>query len=138
MARPTDLHDHPTRTVGPASAPHQPSHSETGTIEQLVEAAVTRAIELHLEPYLDRLSEPEPLVYTVAQAAAILQVSPDTVSRLIRRGVLDRVPHIDGKQLIPKRSLEELVDGAVAPSDEQVSPEVSSLRAPQRRRTSGP
>ena len=99
---------------------------------------MTRAIELLLEPYLDRLSEPQPLVYTVAQAAAILQVSPDTVSRLIRRGVLDRVPHIDGKQLIPKRSLEELVDGDVAPSEEHASPDVSSLRAPQRRRTSGP
>ena len=49
------------------------------------------------------------------------------MSRLIRRGVLDRVPHIDGKQLIPKRSLEELVDGAFVPNVEVVSPDVSSL-----------
>ena len=73
---------------------------------------MTRAVTELLEPYLVRLTKPEPLVYTVAQAATVLQVSPDTVSRLIRRGVLDRVPHIDGKQLIPRASLEELVAGS--------------------------
>ncbi len=138
MARRTDLHDARIHPVGPDSVARQPLPPPTGTIEQLVEAAVIRAIEVSFEPYLARLSEPEPLVYTVAQAATILQVSPDTVSRLIRRGVLDRVPHIDGKQLIPKRSLEELVDGAFVPNVEVVSPDVSSLRVPQRRRTSDP
>ena len=53
--------------------------------------------------------EPEPLVYTVAQAATVLQVSPDTVTRLVRPGVLDRVPHIDGTQLIPRASIDRLV-----------------------------
>jgi len=138
MARPTDLPHARIHQMGLDSVPRQSVQPSTGSIEQLVEAAVTRAIKLLLEPYLSRLSEPEPLVYTVAQAAAILQVSPDTVSRLIRRGVLDRVPHIDGKQLIPKRSVEELVDGAFVPSDEVVSPGVSALRAPLRRRTSDP
>lgn len=123
----------------PGQAGARPKQSTAGSIEQLVEAAVTRAIEQLLEPYLHRLAEPEPLVYTVSQAAAILQVSPDTVSRLIRRGVLDRVPHVDGKQLIPKRSLEDLVAGADTSGDSACpSASVSSLPTPQRRRTSGP
>lgn len=83
-----------------------------GGIEVLIEDAVFRAVTRLLEPHLARLVEPEPLVYTVAQAATALQVSPDTVTRLVRRGALDRVPHIDGKQLIPRASLERLVGSA--------------------------
>lgn len=138
MARRTDLPHDRIHHLALDSVPRRSAQPSTGSIEQLVEAAVTRAVILLLEPYLYRLSEPEPLVYTVAQAAAILQVSPDTVSRLIRRGVLDRVPHIDGKQLIPKRSVEELVDGASSPGDEVIPAGVSALRAQQRPRTSDP
>ena len=101
-----------------------------------------RAVREVLSPYLHRLAKPEPLVYTVAQAAAVLQVSPDTVSRLIRRNVLDRVPHIDGKQLIPRVSLDRLVATAVPvdeSQDEVAQPsEISSQQARQRRRTSDP
>jgi excisionase family DNA binding protein len=122
--------------TAPKSRTAQPT---AGSIEQLVEAAVIRAVERLLAPYLVRLADPEPLVYTVSQAAAVLQVSPDTVSRLIRRGVLDRVPHIDGKQLIPKRSLEDLVaGGSISDVEECVKTGVSSLPALRRRRTSGP
>ena len=88
--------------------PVTPTPSASG-IEALIEDAVFRAVARLLEPHLARLVEPAPLVYTVAQAATALQISP--VTRLVRRGVLDRVPHIDGKQLIPRASLDRLVEG---------------------------
>jgi hypothetical protein len=46
----------------------------------------------------------------VVQASKVLQVSSDTVTRLVSRGVLARVPHVEGKVLIPRRSVEVLVD----------------------------
>jgi hypothetical protein len=53
-----------------------------------------------LGPYLAKLCAPEPAVYTVAHAAVVMQVSEDTISRLVKSGVLPRVPHLDGKILI--------------------------------------
>lgn len=81
-------------------------------LEAHIEAAVERAVMRALRPYLRRICEPEPAVYSVAQAAVVLQVSEDTVTRLIRRGVVDRVPHVDGKILIPRASVERLIDSA--------------------------
>jgi hypothetical protein len=56
---------------------------ETGgpvsSIEVCIEDAVERALERLLGPYLRRICEPEPAVYTVAQTAVVLQVSEDTV-----------------------------------------------------------
>lgn len=85
------------------------------TIEDLVEAAVTRSVERLLGPHLVKLSRPEPLVYTVAQAAEVLQLSTDSVTRLVKKGVLVRVPWVDGKLLIPKRCVEELLASKGAP-----------------------
>jgi excisionase family DNA binding protein len=82
------------------------------SIDEMVEQAVVRSIEAALKPYLVKLAEPEPLVYTVSQVAMVLQVSTDTVSRLVKRGVLPRVPHLDGKTLIPKSSVVELLTEA--------------------------
>jgi excisionase family DNA binding protein len=104
-------------------------------MEVLIEAAVERAIGRSLGPYLSRLSVCEPAVYTVAQAAEVLQVSEDTVGRIVRRGVLPRVPHVGGKILIPRRALDRLIESAEA------SPEKASIRAdppngtPLRRRS---
>lgn len=81
------------------------------TIEDQIEAAVERALQSVLAPYLARLDEPEPAVYTVAQAAVVMQVSEDTVSRLVKRRVLPRVPHLDGKMLIPRAAVEKLLTG---------------------------
>lgn len=81
------------------------------TIEDQIEAAVERALERLLGPYLAKLCEPEPAVYTVAQAAIVMQVSEDTISRLVKRRVLPRVPHLDGKVLIPRAAIEKLVTG---------------------------
>jgi excisionase family DNA binding protein len=83
---------------------------QPGSIEALVEAAVERAINRLLEPHLRRLQTCSPAVYTVHQAAEVLQVSEDTIGRLVRRGVLHRVPHLDGKVLIPRQAVARLVD----------------------------
>ena len=82
------------------------------TIEAIVEQVVAQTITQLLQPYLVRLQRPEPLVFTVAQAAEVLQLSSDSVTRLVKRGVLARVPHIDGKLLIPRSSVADLVSGA--------------------------
>lgn len=79
-------------------------------LEVGIEAAVERAVLRALRPYLRRICEPEPAVYSVAQAAVVLQVSEDTVTRLVRRGVVDRVPFVDGKILIPRSSLDRLIE----------------------------
>lgn len=78
-------------------------------IESQIEDAVERAVERVLRPYLRRICEPEPATYTAAQAARVLQVSEDTIGRMVRRGVLKRVPHVDGKLLIPRRALDVLL-----------------------------
>jgi excisionase family DNA binding protein len=83
----------------------------TASIEILIEDAVERAVGRLLAPHLRRLRSVEPVVYTIVQASEALQVSEDTISRLVRRGVLPRVPHIDGKVLIPRRAIEALVSG---------------------------
>jgi hypothetical protein len=78
----------------------------------MIEEAVRRGIEDVLRPYLFRLCQPEPMVFTAAQVATVLQVSEDTVWRLVKRGVLPRVPHVDGKLLIPREAIRRLVDDA--------------------------
>jgi excisionase family DNA binding protein len=82
-----------------------------GTIEDQIEAAVERALQRMLGPYLAKLCAPEPAVYTVAHTAVVMQVSEDTVARLVKRGVLPRVPHLDGKILIPRAAVQKLVSG---------------------------
>ncbi len=82
------------------------------TIEGQIESAIERAVQRVLGPYLGKLSGPEPAVYTVAQAAVVIQVSEDTVARLVKRGVLPRLPHLDGKVLIPRAAIERLLTAA--------------------------
>lgn len=84
----------------------------TSPIEAHIEAAVERAVTRLLRPYLRRICEPEPAVYTVAQAAVVLQVSQDTVARLVRRGVLARVPHLHGKVLVPRSAIDVLISAS--------------------------
>jgi excisionase family DNA binding protein len=81
------------------------------SIDARIEEAVERAVERLLRPYLRRICDPEPAVYTLAQAAVVLQVSEDTVARLVHRGVLHRVPHVGGKMLIPRTAVDELLTG---------------------------
>jgi excisionase family DNA binding protein len=97
----------PLQTVAGSAAP-----LSTLTIEEMIEAAVERAISRTLGPYLHRLSACEPAVYTVAQSAEVLQVSEDTIGRMVRKGVIARVPHVGGKVLIPKRALDRIIEGS--------------------------
>ncbi len=110
-----------------------------GSIEAMIEQAVVRAFEASLGPYVHRLAQPEPVVFTAAQVASVLQVSEDTVWRLVKRGVLPRVPHVDGKLLIPKEAVKRLV----SPPDPAAESEadVTQLRAQRsrpRHTTGGP
>lgn len=50
-----------------------------------------------------------PLAYTTAEVADALQVSPDTVQRLVRKGLLRPVPHLGGKIRIPVAELERFM-----------------------------
>ena len=50
-----------------------------------------------------------PLAYTTAQVADLLQVSPDTVQRLVKKGALRPVPHLTGKIRIPVAELERFM-----------------------------
>ena len=99
-----------------------------------------RSIERLLAPYLAELLKPQPLVYTANQAAAVLEVSADTVGRLVKRGLLPRVPHVDGKLLIPRVAVERFVNDASSsePDDGEASADVSPLHPAGRRRASGP
>jgi excisionase family DNA binding protein len=101
-----------------------------------IEDAVERAVERFLGPYLHRICEPEPAVYTVAQTAVVLQVSEDSVARLVRRGVLHRVPHVGGKVLIPRAAVDELIAGL--PSTERVACSARTENVSPLRSASGP
>lgn len=104
----------PVRPSGNGALPAHPGSTPSGTLEELIASAVERAVQQVIGPHLRKLSGPEPVVYTVAQAAIVLQVSQDTVSRLVKRGVLPRVPHLDGKVLIPRCSVTELIESGLA------------------------
>jgi excisionase family DNA binding protein len=87
------------------------------SIEEAIEAAVERAVERAMLKYLATSKEPEPAVYTIGQAAHVLQVSHDTVWRLVKRGELRKVPLLTGKTLIPRRALNELLASEPSPSE---------------------
>jgi excisionase family DNA binding protein len=91
-----------------AYQPAEATYPAPSSLEQLIEAAVERAVLRSIGPLLRRPNAPMPAVYTVSQAADLLQVSQDTVSRMVRRGVLPRVPHVGGKVLIPRAALDRL------------------------------
>jgi excisionase family DNA binding protein len=109
----------------------------TISVEELIEVAVERAIRRSLGPHLRHLRSPQPAVYTVAQSAEILQVSGDTIGRMVRRGVLPRVPHVGGKVLIPRRALDRFIDGSdlaqTTPASEEITG--SATEAPRINRS---
>lgn len=76
-----------------------------------IEDRILTVVQTALDPYIERLAEPEPLAYSVPQAARMLQTSPNTIRRLIDQGRLRRIPHMGQRVLIPRRSLVAFVDG---------------------------
>ena len=88
------------------------------SIEETIEAAVERAVERSLAKYLRASGDhPEPAVYTVSQAAQVLQVSHDTIWRMVKRGDLRRVPLLSGKTLIPRRAIDDMLDSGGAAAE---------------------
>jgi excisionase family DNA binding protein len=87
------------------------------SLDAAVEQAVAAALEKALGRYLRRLSDPEPLVYSVREAAHVLATSTTTVRRLVDDGVLPTVPHMGQRIVIPRIAVVDLVAsrGAAAP-----------------------
>jgi excisionase family DNA binding protein len=79
------------------------------SLDAAVDKAVAAALEKALGPYLRRLSDPEPLVYSVRQAAHVLATSTTTVRRLVEEGVLPIVPHMGQRIVIPRVAIANLV-----------------------------
>lgn len=70
-------------------------------LTRLIEEAAERGAERALAAQRERR-----VAYTVAEAAAALGCSPDTIRRLIGQGHLSLVPHMGRRQLIPVAALE--------------------------------
>lgn len=75
---------------------------------ELVSSIVTDA----LAPYLRRLGDPEPLTFSIPQAAKVIGTSPSTVRRIVDEGRLPLVPHMGERRLIPRSAVEAFVAGA--------------------------
>lgn len=60
-------------------------------------------------PSVLRNSDPEPLVYSVREAAHVLRTSTTTVRRLVDEGVLPIVPHLGQRIVIPRAAVAALV-----------------------------
>lgn len=95
------------------------------TLEDLVEEAAARGVARHLEPYTRRLIDPEPLTYTIPQAALVIGTSPTTVRKLVDGGHLPLVPHMGERRLIPRAAIEAFVHAGM--TEANVAP--SSIRS---------
>jgi len=82
------------------------------SLDAAIQAVVADAIHDALRPYLGRLADPEPLVYSVRKAAHVLATSTTTIRRLVDEGVLPVVPHMGQRIVIPRAAVARLVDGA--------------------------
>ena len=56
------------------------------SLDDAIQAIIAEAVQQTLAPYLRRLADPEPLVYSVREAAHVLSTSSTTVRRLIDEG----------------------------------------------------
>jgi excisionase family DNA binding protein len=85
------------------------------SIDDVIEKTVVKAVQAALAPYLRRLADPAPLVYSVKDAAHVLGTSPTTIDRLIAQGVLPLVPHMGQRKLIPRSAVARLVESGASP-----------------------
>jgi excisionase family DNA binding protein len=98
------------------------------SLDTALRDAVIAAIEQALAPYLCRLSDPEPLVYSVREAARVLSTSTNTVRRLVDDGVLPIVPHMGQRIVIPRTAVVRLVEAGEGRSDHQTTAGAPRLR----------
>lgn len=94
------------------------------TLEELIAAAVSKAVGEYLAPYTARLADPEPLTYTIPQASVVIGTSPTTVRKLVADGHLPLVPHMGERRLIPRLAVEAFIH--------QVPTATSSIRSLER------
>lgn len=59
-----------------------------------------------LEELLLRAVEAPPAVYTVAQAANVLQLSPKSIRRLVTSGALRKLDNVGDRILIPRADVD--------------------------------
>lgn len=88
------------------------------SLDAAIRDVVVGAISEALAPYLRRLSDPEPLVYSVREAAQVLSTSTNTVRRLVDEGVLPIVPHMGQRIVIPRTAVVRLVQASEGPGDD--------------------
>lgn len=91
------------------------------SLERAIEQVVIAAVEKAFAPYLRRLADPEPLVYSVPETAHVLRTSTTTIRRLIDEGVLPTVPHMGQRLVIPRRAVAHLVESSDSPSDGRIA-----------------
>jgi excisionase family DNA binding protein len=97
------------------------------SLDAAIQAAVVGAVQDALTPYLRRLADPEPLVYSVREAAHVLSTSTTTVRRLVDEGVLPVVPHMGQRIVTPRGAVVRLVESADTPvADSAATPYVRS------------
>jgi hypothetical protein len=78
------------------------------SLDEAIEEAVVKAVQAAFAPYLQRLADPDPLVYSIKEAAQVLATSPTTIDRLIDDGILALVPHMGQRKLILSLDLPRL------------------------------
>lgn len=84
------------------------------SLEDLIVEQVRSAVADALAPYTHRLVDPEPLTYTIPQAAVVIGTSPTTVRKLVEAGHLPLVPHMGERRLVPRAAVEAFVLGRSA------------------------
>jgi excisionase family DNA binding protein len=80
------------------------------SLDAAIQAVVVDAVQKALAPYMRRLADPEPLVYSVRETAHVLRTSTNTVRRLVDEGVLPIVPHMGQRIVIPRLAVVRLVE----------------------------
>jgi excisionase family DNA binding protein len=98
------------------------------SLDAAIRAVVIDAIEQALAPYLRRLSVPEPLVYSVREAAQVLNTSTNTVRRPVDEGVLPIVPHMGQRIVIPRTAVVRLVEADTDRGDDETAAGVRRLQ----------
>lgn len=100
------------------------------TLDEQIHATVRAAVEEANAPLLAALDRPPRLAYSVLEVAEMLGTSRDTVERLVKDGNLARVPGTGRAVLIPRRSVDRLIDEAEAAGDRATGAAAAQLARP--------
>ena len=98
------------------------------SLDAAIQAVVVDAVQEALAPYLRRLADPEPLVYSVREAAHVLSTSTNTIRRLVEDGVLPIVPHMGQRIVIPRIAVVRLVEARAVEAEDAPAPGAGQLR----------